>query len=68
MVKTPKLVPTLKVECYELLMHNQPSDDYDVIKYYNIIDRIKVYLKRVKGQHWNLVYSYVDMPIDLFKK
>ena len=26
MVKTPKLVPTLKAGGYELLMHNRPSD------------------------------------------
>ncbi len=80
MVKTPKLVPTLKAEGYELLMHNRPSDDYNVMKGYKIIGRIRVHLKCVEANTGTEI-SYIpydldidvvdgsaDMPIDLFKK
>ncbi len=80
MVKTPKLIPTLKSGGYELLMHNRPSDDYDVMKGYKIIGRIRVHLQLVKANTGTEI-SYVpydvdidiidgsdDMPLDLFKK
>ena len=81
MVKTPTLVPTLKAEGYELLiMHNRPSDDYDVMKGNKIIGRIRVHLKCVKAYTGtgishipydldiDIVDGSADMPIDLFKK
>lgn len=80
MVKTPTLVPTLKAEGYELLMHNRPSDDYDVMKGNKIIGRIRVHLKCVETNigtgisyiPYDLDIDFVDgsadMPIDLFKK
>ena len=80
MVKRPTLVPTLKAEGYELLMHNRPSIDYDVMKGNKIIGRIRVHLKCVEANTGTGI-SYVpydldidviddsaDMPIDLFKK
>ena len=80
MVKTPKLVPTLKAEGYKLLMHNRPSDDYDVMKGNKIIGRIRVHLKCVEVNTGtgiscipydldiDVVDGSADMPIDLFKK
>lgn len=80
MGKTPTLVPTLKAEGYELLMHNRPSDDYDVMKGNEIIGRIRISLKCVKAYtgteisyipydlDLDVIDSSADMPIDLFKK
>lgn len=80
MVKTPMLVPTLEAEDYCLIMHNRPSDDYDVIKGNETIGRIRVRLKCVKANTGteisyvpydidiNVVDGSTDMPIDLFKK
>lgn len=78
MVKTPMLVPTLKAEGYELLMHNRPSNDYDVMKGSEIIGRIRVHLKCVEANtgteisyipyDLDIVDGSADMPIDLFKK
>ena len=80
MVKIPKLVPTLKAEGYELLMRDRPSEEYDVMKGFSIIGRIRVNLQCVEA-NTGTVISYVpygimidvieseeDLPINLFKK
>ena len=80
MVKSPKLVPTLKAQGYELLMRDRPSEEYDVMKGFSIIGRIKVNLQCVEA-NTGTVISYVpygikiyvinceeDLPIDLFEK
>lgn len=80
MVKTPKLVPTLEAEGYQLLMHNRPSEDYDIMKGSKIIGRIRVCFQYVKantgteisyipyGIDINVIKSSEDLPIELFKK
>ena len=80
MVKLPKLGPTLKAEGYELLMHNRPSQEYDVMKGFDIIGRIRVYLQCVEantgtvishipyGIRIDVINSKEELPIDLFEK
>lgn len=80
MIKTPKLIPTLKAEGYELLMRNRPSNDYDVMKDNKIIGVIRVHLKYVEAYTGTeilyvpydfdieVVVCCAEMPIDLFKK
>ena len=80
MVKLPKLVPTLKAEGYELLMNNRPSQEYDVLKGFNVIGRIQVSLQCVEANTGTVIY-YVpygiridviecdeDLPFNLFEK
>lgn len=80
MVKMPKLVPTLIAEGYQLLMHNRPSNVYNVMQNNRIISKVEVHLQCVQSNTGTEI-SYVpydldidvvdgsaDMPIDLFKK
>ena len=80
MVKTPKLAPTLKAGGYELLMHNRPSEEYDVMKGFKIIGRIRVHFQCVEantgteisyvpyGIDVEIIQSSEDLPIELFEK
>lgn len=80
MVKTTKLVPTLEFGDYKLLMHNRPSDVYDVMKGYVIIGRIRVVFQYVKANtgteisyipyeiNINIIKSTEKLPIQLFEK
>ena len=80
MVKNPHLVPTLEAEGYQLLMHNRPSQDYDVMQGSNKIGRIRTHLKCVQANTGTEI-SFIpydmditildgppDMPVSLFKK
>lgn len=79
-VKTPKLVPSLEAGGYELLMHNRPSEEYDIMKGYKIIGRIRVHLQCVVantgtemyyvpyGIDVEIIQSSEDLPIELFEK
>ncbi len=64
MVKTPKLVPTLSAEGYELCMINRVSNDYNVMEGDEIIGRIRVHLKCVESNTGTEI-SYVPYDLDI---
>ena len=63
-----------------MLMHNRPSQEYDVMKGFNVIGRIRVYLQCVEantgtvishvpyGIRIDVINSKEELPIDPFEK
>lgn len=80
MVKTSKLMPTLRANHYELTMDNRPSDIYKVWKDKDLIGKIKVNAPVVEantGTEISFVVYDIDieviecteeLPIKMFKK
>lgn len=76
----PVLSPTLEFDDYKLLMHDRPSDIYNVMKDGALVGQIAVDLQCVKsnnGTHISLIpydlririiHDTEDLPIELFRK